>query len=118
MVQVHRSPTCACCEQYERYLVAEGFSVRTVLEEDASAFKADRGVPEPLWSCHTSLVGGYVVEGHVPAEALGDLLEERPAIRGLALPGMPEGAPGMPGTRTTLVVYAFGRSGVEEFGRY
>ncbi len=86
---------------------------------DVSPIKEKYGVPSSLQSCHTSVVDGYFVEGHVPAEAISKLVAEKPAIKGIALPGMPSGSPGMPGSKTgDFVVYAVGNDGnVEEFMR-
>ena len=118
-IEVHRSPTCSCCHEWEAYLRAAGWSVRSVEEADMNGFKQRHGVPEAAWSCHTALVGGYVVEGHVPMEAIEDLLAARPAIRGIALPAMPAGSPGMPGVRTApFEVLALQASGTSVFGTY
>lgn len=94
---LHRSATCGCCEGHERHLVATGMAVESVLEEDMEAFKDAQGVPAEARSCHTALIGGYVVEGHVPRAAIDALLRTRPDVDGIALPGMPPGSPGMDG---------------------
>src|SRR3989304_8176670 len=86
---VHSSPTCVCCGQYERYLEEEGFEVESIKTDDTADLKNSFGVPEDMWSCHTSVVGGYFVEGHGPIEAVRELLEEQRQIDGIALPGMP-----------------------------
>lgn len=97
VVDVYKSPSCGCCHEWEAYLRTHGYTVDSIPTEDMTAVKADRGVPRSAQSCHTAVVGGYVVEGHVPVEAIEDLLAEQPAIDGIALPGMPPGSPGMPG---------------------
>jgi hypothetical protein len=96
---VYKTPTCGCCTAWGEYMEAEGFSVRMEDVTDLAAVKDSLGVPSDLGSCHTGVVtdGGarYLVEGHVPAEHVRRLLDERPAARGLAVPGMPIGSPGM-----------------------
>ena len=92
---VYKSPTCGCCVKWVEHVNAAGFTSETTNLPDVSPIKARYGVPAQLASCHTSLVGGYVIEGHVPAEDIRRLLRERPAVVGLAAPGMPAGSPGM-----------------------
>jgi hypothetical protein len=99
VMTVYKSPTCGCCHEWEAYLRARGVDVRSVPTDDMSAVKVEHGLPDSTWSCHTAIVDGYVVEGHVPFEAIEDLLAERPAIDAIALPGMPAGSPGMPGVK-------------------
>ncbi len=78
--------------------------------------KEELGVPEQVWSCHTSVLGKYVIEGHVPVEAIQKLPDERPAIDGIALPGMPQGSPGMSGEKSEpWVIYSIVDGGIEEF---
>lgn len=96
-VTVHKTPTCACCGDYEAYLEAHGVEVVVEEHDDLDQIKADLGVPDELRSCHTNEIDGYAVEGHVPVEALADLLEQAPDADGIALAGMPPGSPGMPG---------------------
>jgi hypothetical protein len=98
-VLVYRTETCGCCAEYEDYLREEGFTVRVQMVEDIAAVKAEFGVPREAWSCHTAFVGGYLVEGHVPVAAIHRVLDDQPAIDGIALPGMPPGSPGMSGER-------------------
>jgi hypothetical protein len=95
-----KSPTCGCCTGYVRFLESHGVRVRVALENDAKLerFKDSLGVPANVRSCHVTRVAGYLVEGHVPLAALVKLLRERPHVDGIALPGMPVGVPGMPGT--------------------
>jgi hypothetical protein len=94
-VTVYKSPTCGCCEKWVEHMNASGFAATATNMPDVSEIKTKNGVPAKLQSCHTSLVGGYVIEGHVPADDIKRLLKERPAIAGLAAPGMPAGSPGM-----------------------
>lgn len=101
VVEVHRSESCACCKEHEAYLAATGFIVESVVEEDMAAFKDAHGVPAEARSCHTAVVAGYVVEGHVPQEAIDELLRTRPTVDGIAVAGMPPGAPGMGGVATS-----------------
>lgn len=93
---VHRNPTCGCCGEWIAHLKEHGFEVRDVETADVPAVKQRLGVPGQLGSCHTAEVGGYVIEGHVPADVVQRLLDEQPSdIAGLAVPGMPIGSPGM-----------------------
>jgi hypothetical protein len=94
-IEVYKSPTCGCCSQWVEHLKRHGFTVRTTDTESIDELKASRGVPPRARSCHTALVGGYVVEGHVPAAEVRRLLKERPAVAGIAVAGMPLGSPGM-----------------------
>jgi hypothetical protein len=98
-VTVYKSPTCGCCEKWIGHLREQGFEVEAVNLTDLRVVKSMAGVKPEQASCHTARVGGYVVEGHVPAEDIRRLLAERPKIRGLAVPGMPMGSPGMEGPR-------------------
>jgi len=92
---VFKSPTCGCCEKWAEHMEAAGFKVRTEDVQDLSAIKARFRVPGTLHSCHTAIVEGYVIEGHVPASEVWRLLQEKPDVTGLAVPGMPIGSPGM-----------------------
>ena len=96
-LKVYKSPTCGCCSKWIGHLEANGFAVEAVDLSDVKPVKRENGVPAELSSCHTALVDGYVVEGHVPVADIRRLLEERPAIDGIAVPGMPSGSPGMEG---------------------
>ncbi|MBN8477926.1 MAG: DUF411 domain-containing protein [Burkholderiales bacterium] len=93
-IDVYKSPTCGCCVEWGKHLEANGFSVR-YHETGNTAARSRLGIPLSMGSCHTAEVGGYAVEGHVPAREIRRLLSERPAARGLAVPGMPVGSPGM-----------------------
>ena len=103
---VYKSAYCGCCAGYVEHLRRAGFKVRVEEIENLGPIKRLAGVPKELESCHTMLVDNYVVEGHVPIPDVKHMLSERPDYRGIALPGMPEGVPGMPGTRPDpLVLY-------------
>jgi hypothetical protein len=93
---VYKSPTCGCCAKWVDYMQANGFTAAVTNLPDVTGVKIKHGVPRQLASCHTTLVGGYVIEGHVPVEDVRRLLKEKPAnVIGLAAPGMPAGSPGM-----------------------
>jgi hypothetical protein len=94
-VQVYKLSTCGCCASWVQHLEANGFTTRVMNLDDLSEIKAANNVPGPAQSCHTATVDGYVIEGHVPAADVRRLLKERPAVLGLAVPGMPIGSPGM-----------------------
>jgi hypothetical protein len=118
-VQVYKSPTCGCCEKWVDHLRAEGFAVRTSDVADVTPIKLENGVAPELSACHTAFVGGYVVEGHVPASDIRRLLAERPAVAGLAVPGMPVGSPGMEGPGAVAYeVLSFGAQGVRVFSKH
>jgi hypothetical protein len=94
-VTVYSSPTCQCCSKWVDHLRANGFEVDEQNRNDMQQVKQHYNVPRELASCHTGVVGGYVVEGHVPADDLKRLLAERPNVAGITVPGMPVGSPGM-----------------------
>lgn len=94
-VEVYKDPTCGCCGKWVEHLRANGFTVRVTNVGDLSSVKASGGVPAQLQSCHTGKMGKYVLEGHVPAREVTRLLNESPAVAGLAVAGMPIGSPGM-----------------------
>ncbi|MDH5306080.1 MAG: DUF411 domain-containing protein [Myxococcales bacterium] len=96
-VTVYKSATCGCCKAWVRHLEASGFDVEMHDVDDLKPLKAEHGVPSQLASCHTALVDGYVIEGHVPASDIARLLAQRPKVVGLSVPGMPIGSPGMEG---------------------
>jgi len=103
---VYRDPACGCCASYADYLRKNGFKVDVVETANMAAVKAKYGVPPQLSSCHTTIIDGYVVEGHVPVLAVKRLLAEKPSIKGIALPGMPMGSPGMSGEKEApFVIY-------------
>lgn len=95
IVEVHKSAACGCCEDWITHMKNHGFVVNATNTEELEDFKSAQGIPEVLRSCHTGLVNGYLVEGHVPAADVQRLLNERPAIAGIAVAGMPIGSPGM-----------------------
>ncbi len=118
-VVLYKNPWCGCCEGWARHMEAAGFAVRRENVEDLAPVKRMAGVPAPLEACHTALVDGYVVEGHVPAAAVRRLLEARPDALGIAAPGMPPGSPGMPAPEpATYTVYLFRTGGVFPFARF
>ena len=96
-VVMHKDPNCGCCGKWAEHMRAAGFTVKEVATERMDLVKEDAGVPQALGSCHTARVGGYVVEGHVPAADVRRMLTEKPAIAGISAPGMPMGSPGMEG---------------------
>lgn len=109
-VTVYKSPTCGCCTAWVDHLKQNGFRVVAIDTTDVDAIKRRYGVAPEHASCHTATVGGYVVEGHVPAGDMRRLLAERPAVTGLAAPGMPAGSPGMEGPyKQAYEVLAFGK---------
>ena len=119
---VYKSPTCGCCEGWVAHMRQAGFTVAVHVVEDPGTVRRARGLPDALASCHTGVIDGYAIEGHVPAADVVRLLAERPEAVGLALPGMPLGSPGMetPDGRVqpfdTLLVLRSGQTRV--FGRH
>lgn len=97
--KLFKNPQCGCCDAYAEYLEQNGFEVTLENTTDMQSIKQQAGVSPQLEGCHTMLVDGYVVEGLVPLATLTRLLTERPEIKGISLPGMPVGAPGMPGPK-------------------
>jgi hypothetical protein len=118
-VVVHKSPTCGCCGGWAKRMREAGFIVEEINEPDMKPIKAKLGVPEKMASCHTAELDGYVIEGHVPPQAVAKLLAERPKAIGLAAPGMPMGSPGMEmGEPEIYTLYLFGADGVRDFGAW
>lgn len=116
---VTKSPLCGCCGNYIAILRQRGVDVTVIDTEDIASAKLALGMPTSTWSCHTTEVAGYAVEGHVPLGAIERLLSERPEVDGIALPGMPAGSPGMNGTKTApFQVVAFDEGSVRSFGNY
>ena len=97
LVEVWKSPTCGCCKDWVKYMESNGFSVKVNDVPNSAGMRARLGMDEKFGSCHTATVGGYVLEGHVPARDVRRLLKEKPAAVGLAVPGMMIGSPGMDG---------------------
>lgn len=120
LVDVYKSATCGCCGKWVEHLRANGFTVRAHDVADPARYRAQFGVPAELGSCHTGVVAGYALEGHVPAREVKRLLTERPAARGLAVPAMPLGSPGMEAPRAepyqVLLIDRQGRTSV--YARY
>lgn len=114
-VEIFKSPSCDCCGAWVEHLKAAGFDVKVTLVTDTTAARRRLGMPDKFGSCHTATVGGYVLEGHVPAVEVKKLLAAKPAAVGLAVPGMPPGSPGMQvGTRRDpYKVFLIDRSGHE-----
>jgi hypothetical protein len=112
-VNVYKSASCGCCSSWVEHMRAAGFQMVTHDTEDFDGVKKKNRVPADLTSCHTAVVGGYVIEGHVPADIVKRLLAEKPNVIGLAVPGMPVGAPGMevPGQSTPYAVLTFDQTG-------
>jgi len=117
-IKVHLSPTCGCCKAWVRHLEQAGFTPRVAESSDMAATKRAIGVPEKVQSCHTAVVEGYFVEGHVPASDIRRLLKDRPPALGVAVPDMPVGSPGMevpgvtPDKFETLLVGSGGQTAV------
>lgn len=108
---LYKNPDCGCCDAYGKYLQENGVPVRAVSTEHAKALQAAAGIPAALESCHFLEIGGYAVAGHVPMTAIGKLLTERPAVKGISLPGMPLGSPGMAGEKTApFTIYSISES--------
>ena len=121
---VHKSPSCGCCGSWVGHMEKAGYPVEVIAEEDLAPLKQALGVPSAMASCHTAIVEGYFIEGHVPAQDVARLLMERPDARGLAVPGMPVGSPGMEvasGEVEPYTVYLVNRDGsstpFSEYGR-
>jgi len=112
---VYRDPSCGCCTAWSNIARQAGYEVNVIDHPDMPSIKRQHGVPDELWSCHTTIVGGYAVEGHVPMDDVKRLLDERPAdIKGIAVAGMPLGSPGMEvpdGTVQPFEVMAFDAKG-------
>lgn len=112
-VTIYRAPNCGCCDSYAEYLEEHGFEIELVDDPEFDQRSVSSGVPEQGLGCHLAIIDGYAVSGLVPAEVIARLLEERPAINGITLPGMPANAPGMATKKTGILkVYAFGPRGV------
>ncbi len=111
-IKVYKTPSCGCCKAWVQHLRDNGFHVETMDMPDLSAVKQKYGVKPALQACHTAVVSGYVVEGHVPADVILKLLKEHPAVAGVAVPGMPSGSPGMEGgSKERYDVLTFDRAG-------
>ena len=112
VIKVYKDPNCGCCREWIKHLQQNGFTVEVVDMPDLSAVKTKYGVSSELQACHTGVIGDYVIEGHVPADLIVKMLQEKPAIAGLAVPGMPAGSPGMEGaSKERYDVLTFDRAG-------
>jgi hypothetical protein len=113
LMTVYKSPLCGCCGEWVKHVEGAGFTVKVVAVEDVTDINHSSGVPKELEACHTALVGSYVVVGHVPADLIHKILDEKPKFTGIAVPGMPQGAPGMEQGlgKVRYDVIAFERSG-------
>lgn len=113
---IYKTGSCGCCGIYSGYFEKKGNSdVKVVNLQSIDALKKEKGIPPALESCHTTIIGDYFVEGHVPLEAIEKLLQEKPDIKGIAMPGMPDGSPGMPGTKKgDFVIYSVNNDGSYE----
>ena len=111
VMKVYRSPTCSCCEKWVGYMRQNGFSVEEILTPDLQTVKEKLGVPRDFQSCHTAVWRGYVIEGHVPLSEVRKL-NGRPKVRGVSVPGMPRGTPGMEanGIEDPYIIQMFGKS--------
>ena len=110
--QLYKDPSCGCCGKWAAHMRANQLVLQSQDRSDMAQLKDRLGVPPALRSCHTAQIGGYIIEGHVPAAMVQQILRDRPAISGLAVAGMPQGSPGMEtGRRDTYQVVAFTRSG-------
>ena len=98
-IEVFKTPSCGCCYGYVLFLEEEKFAVKQTDMRSLHTVKKKYNIPLEMQSCHTSILGKYFIEGHVPLEAINKLLKEQPDIDGIALPGMPIGTPGMPGEK-------------------
>lgn len=108
-VIVYKDPKCGCCSKWVEHMRTNGFEVKVEDVPNIGDIKKEQGIPRELGACHTSLVDGYKVEGHVPADVVKRLLSERPKVAGIAVPGMPMGSPGMEGpTRNSYDILTFG----------
>lgn len=112
-IVVYRSPSCSCCGKWIEYLKQNNFNIKSVSSPDMEAVKEKFGVPDKLASCHTAVIDGYIVEGHVPVEDIKKMLVNKPAIAGIAAPGMPIGSPGMEtdGQKDAYRVISFEKNG-------
>lgn len=115
VIDVFRDPNCGCCTKWISYLEKNGYQVKDHLESDMHAFKQAHEIPERLSSCHTGIIGGKFIEGHVPVEQI-IVLEQRDDLRGVAAPGMPTGSPGMErgGVREAYQIIGMTRKGGDE----
>jgi hypothetical protein len=118
LLTVYKSPACGCCGEWVEHMRTNGFRLQVRDVGDVTPIKRQYGVPDVLVSCHTAVVAGYAIEGHVPAADVKRLLRERPKLKGLAVPGMVPGSPGMQGTAQPYNTIAFDAAGSRIFERH
>ena len=120
LITVFKTPTCGCCGKWVEHLKANGFTVKVQEVNDTSAYERQYRVPRTMESCHTAVVNGYTIEGHVPAAEIKRLLNEKPKAVGLAVPGMPVGSPGMEAAHSeAFSVFVFDEGGhASVYARY
>jgi len=115
---LYKSPECGCCEGYADYLREQGFAVTEIPSHDLPLMRKEHSVPEPLIGCHMTFIDKYLIEGHVPVAPIKKLLAERPPIKGISLPGMPEGSPGMTGVKKgPFVIYVIAEGAPKIYAR-
>lgn len=118
IAEVFKSPSCGCCIGYISALENNGFQVKSTDMEDLNSVKIRYNIPVKMQSCHTTIIGKYFIEGHVPIDAVIKLLKDQPDIDGIALPGMPIGTPGMPGPKESpFIIYQIHQGKYSEFMR-
>lgn len=119
-ITVYRDPGCGCCGNWMNQLTTQGFQPKNVVTADMDALKQQYGVPNNLASCHTAIINGYVIEGHVPAADIKRLIAEKLDVTGIAVPGMPNGSPGMESEDVPepFTVFSFDQQKAEVFNKY
>ncbi len=117
-VTIYKSQSCGCCSLYSNYLKSKGklnLDIVNLPDLELGSIKRQYGVPSIVESCHTTVIGDYFVEGHIPLEAINKLITEKPDIAGIAMPGMPSGSPGMPGSKTgDFTIFAVNKDGSQD----
>jgi hypothetical protein len=120
-ITVYRAPSCSCCGGWIAHLAAQGFQLKEIATSNMNMLKQQHGVPNDLASCHTAVIQGYVIEGHVPVKDIKRLLAQHPKVAGIAVPGMPIGTPGMEDgdRREPFTVFSFDEQGnAQAFNQY
>ena len=117
-ITIYKDPNCGCCDSWEKHMQEAGFATVVEQTKNIVVVKTRFGVPSDLESCHTAVISGYVLEGHVPARAVKRLLDDRPPVIGIAVPGMPIGAPGMGTSNEAYTVIMFAPGGRRTFMRF
>lgn len=100
ILTVYKSPDCGCCSNWTNYVKRRGYEIKIIDTDNMAEIKDQYGIPDDLTSCHTTIIGDYFVEGHIPTEAIDKLLADHPDIKGIAMADMPAGSPGMPGNKS------------------